>query len=75
MSSLMAFGCTFSLLVFMLVSIYRGLNGFTNFAKSLYLWSYLPGHYHYEWLAHHFKTHHVLQLTRPSPLIVRYFGS
>jgi len=60
-TSLMTFGATFSLAIFVLASIYCGLTEITKVAKPSYSWSFFPCHYLYRWLAHYFKTHHILQ--------------
>jgi len=74
-ASMMVSGTTFSMAVPMLASIYHGLNGITKAVKPSHSWSFLPCHYLNGWLAHYFKTHHVLQPPPPAPLKVRCFGS
>ena len=74
-TSLMASGTIFSLAVSVLASIYHGLNGLTTAAKPSHSRSFFPWHYLHGWLAHYFKTHHVLQPPPPGPLRVRYSGS
>ena len=53
-ASLMASGCTFSLAVPILASLYRGLNGIAHVAKPSYTRSFFTCHYLYGWLAHYF---------------------
>ena len=59
----------------MLVSIYHGLNGITTAAKPSHSRSFFPCCYLHGWLAHYFKTYHVLRHPPPDPLMVCYFGS
>jgi len=70
----MASGCTFSLAVLVLASLYSGLNEIADAAKPSYSRSFFPCHYLYGWLAHYFQTHHVLHPAPPGPLMVRYSG-
>jgi len=68
----MASGTTFSLAILVLASIYRGLNGITKAVKPSHSRLFFSYHYLHGWLAHYFKTHHVLQPPPLSPLMVRY---
>ena len=54
MANLMALGCTFSLAVPVLASLYRGLNWIAHVAKPSYSRSFFACHYLYRWLAHYF---------------------
>jgi len=53
-ASLMASGCTFGLVVPVLASLYRGLNGIAHAAKPSYSRSFFTCHYLYGWLVHFF---------------------
>ena len=73
-ASLMVSGCTFNLVVAILGSLYRSLNGIAHAAKSFYSQSFFPSHYLHGWLAHNFQTHHALYHAHSGPLLVRYSG-
>ena len=62
---------TFSLTIPVLASIYRGLNGITKAAKHSHSQTFFCCQYPHGWLAHYFKTHHVLQPPLLGPLMVR----
>lgn len=68
----MAVGCTNSLVVSVLASIYRGLNGIFSAEKPSNSMSLFPAHYPYGWLTCYFSTHYVLDLAPAGPLMVHY---
>jgi len=73
-ASKMEAGCTFSLAVLVLASIYQGLSGISNATKPSNSMSFFPTHYLYGWLACYFNTHYVLDLAPAGPLMVLYSG-
>ena len=73
-ASNMAAGCTFSLVVPVLASIYQGLSGIFSATKPSNSMSLFPAHYLYSWLACYFSTHYVLDPAPASPLMVHYSG-
>jgi len=70
--SLMALGCTFSLVVPTSATLYCGLNGIAHAMKPSYSRSFFPCHYLYRSHVHYFQTHHVLRPTPAGPLMVSY---
>jgi len=73
-ASNVAAGCTFSLAVPVLVSIYRGLSGIFSAIKPSNFMSFFLVHYLYGWLACYFNTHYVLDSALAGPLMVHYSG-
>jgi len=71
-ASKMVTGCTFSLAVPMLASIYRGLSGIFSATKPSNCMSFFPAQYLYGWLACYCNNHYVLDPALAGPLIVHY---
>jgi len=70
----MAIGCTFSLVVPVLASIYCGLNGISSASKPSNSISFFPAHYVYGWLTCYINTHYVLDPLPVGPLTAHYSG-
>jgi len=65
-------GCTFSLIVPVLASIYRGLNSISSASKPSNSISFFPADYVYGWLACYFNTHYVLDNLLAGSLMAHY---
>ena len=74
LASNVAAGCTFSLLVPVLTSIYRGLNDISNASKPSNSMSFILAHYVYGWLACYFNIHYILDLLLAGPLMAHDSG-
>ena len=70
----MASGEIFGLAVPVLASIYRGLNTIFNNPVPRKSSNGFAIHYVYAWIAHFFKSHHVVNDELGKPMMTRYFG-